>query len=140
MAEANTRIQCSIDFDFRRLIEHRPIPRRQLNEIINDHDQFQQIIIQQKQNSGNSFLIQQINQWETNSIHQIQQTAEECRETVMKLTQKLINNTERKFIELSQKLKEIRQENEFNEIDLNHFQLKLKQIKEEFLQSSNISI
>ncbi|CAF0803637.1 unnamed protein product [Adineta steineri] len=155
MAEANTRIQCSIcnkgnttyicrgcskDFNFQRLTEHRPIPRRQLNEIINDHDQFQQIIIQHKQNLDNSSLIQQINQWETNSIHQIQQTAEECRETVMKLTQKLINNTERKFIELSQKLKEIRQENEFNEIDLNHFQLKLKQMKEDFLQSSNISI
>ncbi|CAF1310890.1 unnamed protein product [Adineta steineri] len=96
MAEANTRIQCSIDFDFRRLIEHRPIPRRQLNEIINDHDQFQQIIIQEKQNSDNSSLIQQINQWETNSIHQIQQTAEECRETVMKLTQKLIRENQTK--------------------------------------------
>ncbi|CAF1305806.1 unnamed protein product [Adineta steineri] len=37
-------------------------------------------------------------------------------------------------------LKEIREENGFNEIDLNHFQFKLTQITEEFLQPSNISI
>ncbi|CAF4154046.1 unnamed protein product, partial [Adineta steineri] len=47
---------------------------------------------------------------------------------------------EKKFIELSQKLKEIRQENEFNEIDLNHFQLKLTQITKELLKLPSISI
>ncbi|CAF4142467.1 unnamed protein product, partial [Adineta steineri] len=77
---------------------------------------------------------------ETNSIHRIQQTAEECRKTLIKLTQTLINDVEKKFIKLSQKLKEIREEDEFNEIDLNNFQLKLTQITEEFLQPSNISI
>ncbi|CAF4167123.1 unnamed protein product, partial [Adineta steineri] len=58
----------------------------------------------------------------------------------MKLTQKTINDVEKKFVELSRKLKEIREENEFNEIDLNNFQSKLTQITEEFLQPSNISI
>ncbi|CAF0860198.1 unnamed protein product [Adineta steineri] len=155
MAAANSRAQCSIcnkgnptyicrgcskDFCFQHLTEHRQILHRQLEEIINDHDQFQQTIIQQKQNSYNSSLIQQINEWEINSIHQIQQTAEECRETLIKVTQKLIDGVEKKFIELSKKLKEIREENEFNEIDLNHFQLKLTQITKEFLQPANISI
>ncbi|CAF1130163.1 unnamed protein product [Adineta steineri] len=155
MATANSRAKCSTcnkanatffcagcskGFCFQHLTEHRQILHKQLDEIINDHDQFQQTIIQQKQNPHNSSLIQQINQWETNSIHQIQQTAQQCRETVMKLTQKSINDVEKKFIELSQKLKEIREENEFNEIDLNSFQLKLTQITEEFLQPSNISI
>ncbi|CAF1034725.1 unnamed protein product [Adineta steineri] len=121
-------------------MEHRQRIKTQLETIINDHDQFQQTIIQQKEDSHNSSFIQQINQWETNSIHQIQQTAEECRKTLMKLTQKSIDDAEKKFIELSQKLKEIREENEFYEIDLNNFQLKLTQITEEFLQSSNISI
>ncbi|CAF1060909.1 unnamed protein product [Adineta steineri] len=155
MATANSRAKCSTcnkanatffcagcskGFCFQHLTEHRQILHKQLDEIINDHDQFQQTIIQQKQNPHNSSLIQQINQWETNSIHQIQQTAQQCRETVMKLTQKSINDVEKKFIELSQKLKEIREENEFNEIDLNSFQLKLTQITEEFLQPANISI
>ncbi|CAF0758708.1 unnamed protein product [Adineta steineri] len=155
MATANSRAKCSIcnkvnatclcsgcskDFCFQHLTEHRQILHRQLDEIINDHDQFQQTIIQQKQNLLNSSLIQQINQWETNSIKIIQEIAEECRETVMKLTRKSISDLEKKFIELSKKLKEIREENEFNEIDLNHFQLKLTQITEELLPPSNISI
>ncbi|CAF1448184.1 unnamed protein product, partial [Adineta steineri] len=131
---------CSNEFCFPHLKEHRQRIETQLEEIINDHDQFQQTIIQQKQNPDISPLIEQINQWEKNSIHQIQQTAEECREKVMKSTQKNNNDMEKKFIELSQKLKEIREENEFNEIDLNHLQLKLTQVTEEFLQPSNISI
>ncbi|CAF3877732.1 unnamed protein product, partial [Adineta steineri] len=131
---------CTNEFCFPHLTEHRQRIETQLEAIINDHDQFQQTIIQQKQNPPNSSLIQQINQWETNSIHQIQQTAEECRETVVKLPQKLIDDVQKKFVELSQKLKEIREENEFNEIDLNNCQLKLKQITEELLQPSSISI
>ncbi|CAF0743561.1 unnamed protein product [Adineta steineri] len=131
---------CSNEFCFPHLTEHRQIVNKQLDEIINDHDQFQQTIIQQKQNLHNSPLTQRINQWETNSIHQIQLTAQQCRETVIKLTQKSINDIEKKFIKLSQELKGIRQENEFNEIDLNSFQLKLRQITEEFRQPSNISI
>ncbi|CAF4065792.1 unnamed protein product, partial [Adineta steineri] len=155
MATANNRAKCSVcnktnatcfcarcskGFCFQHLTEHRQILHRQLDEIINDHDQFQQTIIQQKQDPHNSSLFQQINQWETDSIEKIQQTAQQCRETLMKLTQKTINDVEKKFIELSQKLKEIREENEFNEIDLQHFQLKLTQITEELLQPSNIFI
>ncbi|CAF1472074.1 unnamed protein product [Adineta steineri] len=131
---------CSNEFCFPHLTEHRQRIETQLEAIVNDHDQFQQTIIQQKQNPHNSSLIQQINQWETNSIHQIQRTAEECRKTLMKVTQKLIDGVEKKFTELSQKLKEIREENEFNEIDLNSFQLKLTQITKEFLQPENTSI
>ncbi|CAF0790274.1 unnamed protein product [Adineta steineri] len=58
----------------------------------------------------------------------------------MKSTEKSINDVEKKFIELSKKLKEIREENEFNELDLNHFQLQLKQITKEFVTPSNISV
>ncbi|CAF3727721.1 unnamed protein product [Adineta steineri] len=131
---------CSNEFCFPHLTEHRQRIETQLEEIINDHDQFQQTIIQQKQNPLDSSLIQQINQWEANSIHQIQQTAEEYRKTLMNLTQKSIDDVEKKFIELSQKLKEIREENEFNENDLKHFQLKLTQITKELLTPPSISI
>ncbi|CAF1360143.1 unnamed protein product [Adineta steineri] len=154
-AAANSRAKCSIcnkanttyvcpgcskGFCFQHLTEHRQILGNQLEEIINNHDQLQQTIVQQKQNPLNSSLIQRISQWETDSIHKIQQTAEECRKTLTKLTQKSIDDVEKRFSELSQKLKETREENEFNEIDLNHFQLKLTQITEELNGSSKISI
>ncbi|CAF1369602.1 unnamed protein product [Adineta steineri] len=131
---------CSKDFCFQHLIEHRQILDKQLDEIINDHDQFQQTITQQKQNPLSSPLTQQIDQWETNSIEKIRQTAHQCREIVTKLTQKSIIYIEKKFIELSEKLRKIHEENEFNEIDLNHFKLKLTQVTREFIEPSNICI
>ncbi|CAF1082105.1 unnamed protein product [Adineta steineri] len=154
-AAANTRAKCSIcnkanttyvcsgcskGFCFQHLTEHRQILGNKLEEIVSDHDQFQQTIIQKKQNPLNSSFIEQINQWETDSIDQIQQTAKECREILMTLTQKSINDIENKLIELSQKLKETREENEFNDFDLNNFQLQLTQITEELNVPSNISI
>ncbi|CAF1444979.1 unnamed protein product [Adineta steineri] len=155
MATAKSRTQCSIcnkqkntynccgcskDFCSQHLTEHRQLLAEQLDEIIDDHDQFQQTIIQQKQNPIDSSLIEQINEWETNSIKKVQKIAQECRDALMKWTQKSINNVEKKFIDLFQKLKEIREENEFNEIDLKHFQLKLTQITQELFQPVNISI
>ncbi|CAF3974609.1 unnamed protein product [Adineta steineri] len=131
---------CSKDFCSQHLTEHRQLLAEQLDEIIDDHDQFQQTIIQQKQNPIDSSLIEQINEWETNSIKKVQKIAQECRDALMKWTQKSINNVEKKFIDLFQKLKEIREENEFNEIDLKHFQLKLTQITQELFQPVNISI
>ncbi|CAF3747071.1 unnamed protein product [Adineta steineri] len=155
MATANARAKCSIcnkgnityvcpgcseGFCFQHLTEHRQILHNQLEEIINNHNQFQQAIIQKKQNPLNSSLIEQINQWETDSIHQIQQIANECRETLKILIQKSISDIEDKFLELSQKLKETREENEVNDIDLNNFQLQLTQITEELNEPSNISV
>ncbi|CAF3838934.1 unnamed protein product [Adineta steineri] len=129
---------CSKEFCLIHLTEYQQILNDELNHIINDYDQFKQRI--SEQNLHNHSLIKQIDHWERNSIEKIQQKAQQCRETVMKLTQKLIDDVEKKFIELSQKLKEIRQENEFNEIDLNHFQLKLTQITKELLTLPSISI
>jgi len=155
MAMANSKAQCSTcnkekstyictgcykHFCFAHLTEHRQMLNKQLDEIINDHDQFQQTIIQQKQNPTNPSLIEQIDQWEISSIDKIKQTAQECRQTVIKHKNKSIDDIENKFVKLSQQLKKIHEENEFNETDLNDCQLKLKQITQELIQSSHISI
>ncbi len=85
-------------------------------------------------------LIQQINQWEQDSIKQIQQVANECRQKLIRHTTKNIHQTEVNLAKLTDQLREIRQENDFNEIDLNQFKEKLKQLEEELHQSSNVSI
>ena len=131
---------CSKDFCFDHLIEHRQILGKQLDEIECDRDQFQQLIFEQKQNPHNCALIGQINQWEQNSILKIQQTAEECREMLMKHTDKHISGIEKKFKQFTEQLKDIRQENELNEIDLNHLKSKLIQLTQEFIKRPNISI
>ncbi|CAF1583008.1 unnamed protein product, partial [Adineta steineri] len=131
---------CSKKFCLTHLTEHQQILNEELNHIINDYDEFKQRINQQKQNPLNHSLIKQINQWETNSIEIIQQRAQNCREIVIKYSRRFITDIEKKFKDLSEQIKQIHDENEFNEIDLNYLRNQLKEITEELNNSSNISI
>ncbi|CAF0953187.1 unnamed protein product [Adineta steineri] len=112
----------------------------ELNHIINDYDQFKQRINEQKQNPCNLSLIEQINRWETNSIEKIQQKAKDYREYIIKSSQPFINDVEMKFKDLREQIRQIHQENEFNEINLNYFRNQLMDITKELNNSSNLSI
>jgi chromosome segregation ATPase len=131
---------CSNDFCINHLIEHRQILSQQLDRTGDDRDQFQQTIFEQKQNPQNNCLIEQINQWEQNSIDKIKQTAETCRLICTKYLSKHINNIEKEFVQLTELIRELRQENEFNEIDLNHLTNTLTKLNQEVIQPSNIFI
>jgi hypothetical protein len=64
----------------------------------------------------------------------------ECRERVMNYTKKFLIEVENKSNTIAKELKRIREENEFNEIDLERFRQKLNKLKEELDQPTNISI
>ncbi|CAF1444954.1 unnamed protein product [Adineta steineri] len=129
---------CSKRFCFTDLSEHKQMLNDELNHIINDCDQFKQKTIEQ--NPKNHSLIERINQWETNSIEQIQQKAQKCRETVIKSSQRFINDTELKLNDLSEQIKQFHKENDFNEINLNYLKNQLRKITEEFSDPSTIFI
>ncbi|CAF1478395.1 unnamed protein product [Adineta steineri] len=131
---------CSKEFCLIHLTEHQQILNEELNHIINDYDQFKQRLNEQKQNSQNHSLIEQINQWETNSIEIIQQKAQEGRKSLIEYSQTLINEIEIKFNDLSEQIKQIHQENEFNEIDLKSLKNQLIKITKELNNPTNISI
>ncbi|CAF1310054.1 unnamed protein product [Adineta steineri] len=122
------------------LTEHQQILNEELNHIINDYDQFKQRINEQKQNPQNHSLIKQINQWESNSIEKIQQKAQNCREILIQSSQTFINVIEKKFKDLSEQIKQIHKENEFNEINLHYLRNQLIELTEELNNPSNISI
>ncbi|CAF1471112.1 unnamed protein product [Adineta steineri] len=131
---------CSQRFCFTDLAEHKQLLNDALNHIINDYDEFKQTINEQKQNPQNHPLIKQIDQWEIKSIEIVQQKAKECRETVVKYSQIFMNDIEHKFNHLSEQIKQIHKENEFNEINLNYLTNELIQIKEELNGPSKISL
>ncbi|CAF0862962.1 unnamed protein product [Adineta steineri] len=131
---------CSKEFCLIHLNEHQQVLNEELNHIINNYDQFKQRINEQKQNPYNPSLIEQINQWETNSIEKIQEKAKDCRENVIKSSQTFINDVEMKFKNLSEQIKQIHEENEFNEMNLNYLKNQLIEITEELKKPSNISI
>ncbi|CAF3904384.1 unnamed protein product [Adineta steineri] len=131
---------CLKNFCLMDLTKHRQILNEELHHIINDYDQFKQIFNEQKPNSDDLSLINQINQWEINSIKKIQLKARDCREIVIKSSQTFLNDIEKKFNDLNEQIKQIHIENEFNEINLNHFRNQLKKMTLEINNPPKTSI
>ncbi|CAF1386202.1 unnamed protein product [Adineta steineri] len=131
---------CSKEFCSVHLTEHQQNLNEELGYITNEYNELKQKINEQKQNPQNFPLIKQINQWEINSIQQIQHKALEYREIIIKYSQTCINDIELKFNDLNEQIKQIHRENEFNEINLNHLKNQLMKITQELNNPSNISI
>ncbi|CAF1209399.1 unnamed protein product [Adineta steineri] len=122
------------------LTKHRQILNEELHLIINDYDEFKQRFSEQKPSPHDLSLIDQINQWELDSIEIIKQRAKNCREIATESLQTCINDIEMKFNDLNEQLKQFHSENEFNEINLNYLRNEFKKIREELNNPSNISI
>ncbi|CAF4206119.1 unnamed protein product, partial [Adineta steineri] len=120
MAMANNKTQCfkcnkkKITFTCEGCLEkfclmdltaHQQILNEELNHIINDYGQFKYRINEQKPNSHDLSLINEIYQWEINSIEKIQRKAKECRDIVIKSSQIFLNNIEMKFNNLTEQIK-----------------------------------
>ncbi|CAF1194135.1 unnamed protein product [Adineta steineri] len=122
------------------LPEHHQILTSELHDITNEYNEFKQRINEQKQNPHNHLLINQINQWEIDSIEKIQQKAQEYREIVIKSSQTCINDIEIKFKDLNEQINQMQTQNEFNEIDLNYLRNQLIEITEELNNPLKISM
>jgi chromosome segregation ATPase len=131
---------CSQKFCFDCLTKHLQELKKDLNVIENDHDQFRQIFNDHKKDTKERSLIQQVDQWEEDSINKIKQTAQQCRQTVINYKNIFIINIENKLNEITKQIKQFTQENQFNEIDLEELKEKLRILKEEIDKPPNISI
>ncbi len=120
---------CSLNFCINHLNDHHQLFIKQLDDIEDERNIFRQILTEQIKNPQNHSLIQQIHEWEKDSINKIQQTAEETRQLVLKQINKYFNEIEIELTKLTKELKEIREENDFNEIDFNEFKQKLEQLE-----------
>ncbi|CAF0863469.1 unnamed protein product [Adineta steineri] len=127
-------------FCYDHLTEHRQELNKQLHHIAQNCDHFRQILNDQTTNSQKDSFIKQIDQWEKESIRYIHQTANECRQTLIQHTIKNIHQIEINLAKLTDEIREIRQEDDFNEINLNQFNEKLHQLQEQLEQPTDISI
>ena len=139
--KATTRCHgCSEDFCFNHLVEHRQELSQQFDHLENQRNLFRQTLTEQTKNPQKHVLVQQINQWEKDSINKIRQTAEEAREMLLKYTDEHTNEVEMKLNKLTEELKEIREENDYNEIDLNEMKKKLNELEGKLNKPSNVAI
>ena len=130
---------CAQNFCLDHLPEHRKKLGQQLEEIHTDHDQFRQEINEQMIDPMEHPLITQINQWEVNSIDRILQAAQECREKFLQYFNAFSLKLQRELNDLAQHTRQIRQENEFHESDLNELRQRLRKLQE-LHRTADISI
>lgn len=120
--------------------EHLKILDEGLVNIENNYNELKPKFLDQKENCKTTFFLEQLDQWRKDSIEIIEETAKECREKITSNTEVLVVDIEEKINNLDEQLRELRDENDFNEIDLNESKQKLKQIKEKFHILTNVSI
>ncbi|CAF3631892.1 unnamed protein product [Rotaria sp. Silwood1] len=131
---------CSEHFCSKHLAQHHEKINQQFDKIKDDCSSFLKTVIDQKDDPKKRPLIQQINQWEDDSINKIKQTANECRRKLINYTNKYIIRIENKLVKLTEELKRIHQENEYNEIHLNQLKETLIKLSKEFDKPSNVAI
>jgi Rad3-related DNA helicase len=131
---------CTQDFCYNHWDHHRQQLNTQLDDIETNRDLFRQSLSQQIEQPNNQTLIQQINQWELESIKIIQQTAEEARQIVLKNSNEYHHRLEVKLNELTNEIRESRHENDFNEVNLRQFQEELDRLTKELTKPTIISI
>jgi hypothetical protein len=131
---------CLEEFCYKHLGDHQQELNKQFDEIEVNRDLFRQSLTEHLEQLNHQILIQQIDQWEQNSIEIIQQTAEEARQVFNEHMNEYFHEMEIKLNKLTDQLRQTRQENDFNEIHLQQFQQELNRLTKELTESSNISI
>ena len=131
---------CTSRFCIEDLTKHRTDLSQQLDQIQSDHDQLRENLNDQKLNPMQHSLIREIDQWESDAIKKIQQTAQQCRDSWMHYANQLLLKMERKLNDLSEQIKVMNRDNEFNELDLNDLKEKLDILRKDLQQPANISI
>ena len=113
---------------------------REFDQIETNHDELRQMMNEYKQNARKHPAINEIDQWEIDSIDKIKQIANHCREKFINYTSPFFLHLENKLNSLAREMKGMRQENEFNELDLHQLKGKLNRLKKELLQPTNLCI
>jgi hypothetical protein len=131
---------CSQTFCVNHLAEHHHELGLQLDEVEHKRNLFRQTLTEQTNNPQIDSLIQQIDNWEQDSISIILQTADDAREILVKHATTNIENIEGRLDELTKQLEITRKENDFNELHLNQFKQTLRQLEEQLKQPSYISV
>lgn len=122
---------CSRDFCFNHLTGHRQELSKQLDEIDGNRNMFRESLTEQTKKPQDNPLFQRIDAWERDSIKEIQETAEAAKSSLIQHINEYSKQIEMKLNRLTNQLKEAREENDFNEINLRQFQEELTRLSTE---------
>jgi hypothetical protein len=129
---------CLQEFCFNHLADHRQELNKQLDEFKVTHDLFRQSLTEQTTDPQKHAFIQQIDKWEHDSVEQIRQVAEEARQTILEHATEHNKQIEVDLNKLTDQLRQSREENDFYETDLRHWNEELKRLSKEVTNPSNM--
>jgi septal ring factor EnvC (AmiA/AmiB activator) len=131
---------CLQEYCVNHSFDHRQELNKQLDDVEITRHLFRQTLIQQATDPEKHALIQQINDWEHDSITKIRQTAEEARQTLLKYTTGHIKQIEVDLNKLTDQLRQSREDNDFYETDIRYWNEELKRLAKELAKPSNINL
>jgi chromosome segregation ATPase len=130
---------CLQEFCFNHSTNHRQELSKQLEEVEINCDLFRQTFIEQTTDSQEYQLIKQINDWEHDSIKNIQQTAHEIKQILFNHTNENIKQIQVNLNNLTNQLRQCHQENDFHETDLQQWNEELAKLSKKLAKLSNIT-
>jgi Asp-tRNA(Asn)/Glu-tRNA(Gln) amidotransferase C subunit len=129
---------CKKDFCYVHVTKHREELNKQMELIITKRDQLQEIIVEHKAKPDCHPLIEQIDQWEQQSIIKIRQTAHETRRKLFNLLEICRTEVTDTLSHFTQELNRARKDDDYVETDLKEWISKLKQLKKDLFAAQKI--
>ena len=131
---------CSQSFCFKHLTDHRQQLSQQFDEIEMTRDLLRQTLTEYTSNSQKHPFINQIDRWEQDFIDLIRKTAEKARQHMQKYTTGYLSKMEKKLNDLTKRLRESREDDDFVETDLQQWNEQLTQMNEQLIKPTNIKV
>ncbi|CAF0869437.1 unnamed protein product [Rotaria sordida] len=131
---------CVKDFCTRHATEHRQMLDQQMEEVSLCRDQLKQSFDEQTKQPRQHPLMQQIDEWEQNSIEKIHQVADDARKQLLNAIGKHTNKMTQVLGDLTQQLTKARDDDDFVETDLKEWTDKLNKIKNDWTTPQTINI
>jgi hypothetical protein len=131
---------CSQTFCPKHSYDHRNELSQQLGDIEVSHDLIHRTLIEQTEDPQQHPLLKKVDEWEQTAIVKIRQTAKEIRNELLKNTAEQTANIKQKLKQLSDELRQGREDNDFIETDLRQWTHKLEELKKELLNPKTITI
>ncbi|CAF3641685.1 unnamed protein product [Rotaria socialis] len=126
---------CQQAFCTKHVSEHRQELNGQLDNIMQDCDLLQQELLEPS--SKKNPVLQEIDEWEKNSIAKIQAAAETARTALKELLEQSKERVSKVFLNIAENLRSSHEADDFSEIDLDLWKKKLKELQAEIESPSS---
>lgn len=131
---------CKQRFCLDDLSKHRQNLRNELDQIKTNHDQLRQDLNEQKSHSMEQPVINEINQWELDSIEKIKQKAQQFRDQFIKHFDQCFREIEKELNCSAGQIQTIHEEDEFTEFDLSNLRQTLARLQGRLTKPADLSL